>query len=65
MSDDIADKEGISLGLALWGVAALLLIFFVVGASGLIHLAVWILVIAIIFAIAFAGVALVMRVFAG
>jgi hypothetical protein len=65
MSDNIEGESGVSLSLVLWGLAALLLVLFVVGLSGLIHLAVWTLVIVLVFAICMGAIALIWRAFAG
>jgi hypothetical protein len=51
-----------STGLILWSVAAVLLLVFVFGLGGLLHLALWVLVIVLVFGLMFAGVALIMRV---
>jgi hypothetical protein len=50
-----------SLGLWLWTIATVLVLLFILGAGGLLHLAAWILAICIIFGLGFAAVALIMR----
>jgi hypothetical protein len=65
MSESVSDSNRRSLGLTLWSAATILLLLFVFGVSGLIHLALWVLVIFIIFGFGFAAVALIMRVLGG
>jgi hypothetical protein len=65
MSDSAVDGQGVPWGTVLWGAAAILLVLFVVGVSGLIHLAVWVLVLSILAAIGFVCVFFVMRLLGG
>ena len=61
MSEDVPDSNRMSLGLWLWTIATVLVLLFILGAGGLLHLAAWILAICIIFGLGFAAVALIMR----
>jgi hypothetical protein len=54
-----------SLGLILMTAATILLLLAIVGFSGILHLAIWVLVIVLLFGLAFLGIALVMRLLGG
>ena len=62
MSDTDLD-QGVPWGTIIWGLFALALLLWLVGLTGILHLAKWALIVAFLFALGMAAIALIMRIF--